>query len=77
MSIQPAEPAGLRLSFLGLIDRYGRVEIPLMQRDYAQGRKSAAVVRERFLAHLLQAGRAPESRLRLWRGRRTSRLPTY
>ncbi len=55
MNPAPIEPAGLRLSFLGLVAHYGRVEIPLLQRDYAQGRTSASVVRDRFLAGLLRA----------------------
>jgi len=55
MSKESSELTGLRLSFLELITKYQRVEIPLIQRDYAQGRASAAVVRERFLISLLEA----------------------
>ena len=44
---------GQRLGFLKLFERYDHVEIPLIQRDYAQGRESAKAVRERFLDSLL------------------------
>ena len=44
---------GQRLGFLKLFERYDYVEIPLIQRDYAQGRESAKAVRERFLDSLL------------------------
>ncbi|HOC54007.1 MAG TPA: DUF262 domain-containing protein [Verrucomicrobiota bacterium] len=46
---------GQRLSFLELFKEYGYVEIPLIQRDYAQGRDSAKTVRERFLDSLFGA----------------------
>jgi hypothetical protein len=37
------------LSFRELFARHGRVQIPVIQRDYAQGRDSAREVREEFL----------------------------
>lgn len=37
-----------KISFWGLLDRYA-VEIPIIQRDYAQGRESKKSVRDRFL----------------------------
>jgi hypothetical protein len=46
---------GKRLSFLELIEAYDAVEIPLIQRDYAQGRDSAKEVRARFLRSLFKA----------------------
>lgn len=50
-------PVGQRLSFLELFEEYPSVEIPLIQRDYAQGRGSAkaTAVRKRFLASLKNA----------------------
>jgi len=55
MNMHTPEPTGLRLSFLELFEEYGRVEIPLIQRDYAQGRASARPVRDRFLLALRDA----------------------
>jgi hypothetical protein len=49
------ETNGVRLSFLELFVQYDYVEIPLIQRDYAQGRLSAQGVRDRFLTSLLKA----------------------
>ncbi|MEI7729717.1 MAG: DUF262 domain-containing protein [Verrucomicrobiota bacterium] len=49
------ERNGQRVSFVKLIAEYDRVEIPLIQRDYAQGRASAKAVREKFLTDLLNA----------------------
>jgi len=48
------------LSFRELFTRHGRVRIPVIQRDYAQGRDSAREVREEFLDALHTAlGREP------------------
>lgn len=44
----------LKLTFWELLGNY-IVEIPQIQRDYAQGRDSAVDLRNRFLDHLLQA----------------------
>ena len=55
MNRQSPELQGQRLSFLELIANYKCVEIPLIQRDYAQGRDSAKGVRDRFLDSLLAA----------------------
>lgn len=38
-----------------LLDRHCRIQIPMIQRDYAQGRKAAEEVREEFLGTLQQA----------------------
>lgn len=50
-----ASQVGKRLSFLEIFEEYGRVEIPMIQRDYAQGRESAMGVRKRFLSSLARA----------------------
>jgi len=55
MSESTCETKGYRLSFLELFQQYGHIEIPLIQRDYAQGRESAKAVRDRFLDSLLDA----------------------
>jgi len=48
------------VSFRELLTRHGRVRIPVIQRDYAQGRDSAREVREEFLDALHTAlGREP------------------
>lgn len=46
---------GERLSFLDLFRHHLLVEIPLIQRDYAQGRASAGAVRDGFLDCLFRA----------------------
>jgi len=55
MRTRTPELKGRRLTFLQLFVTYGWVQIPLLQRDYAQGRKSAEGVRERFLTNLRDA----------------------
>ncbi|MTH95308.1 DUF262 domain-containing protein [Roseibium sp. RKSG952] len=44
-----------RTTFGKLIERYGRVEIPIIQRDYAQGRADQHIVRDDFLKSLHDA----------------------
>jgi len=46
---------GRCLSFLELFSTYDAVEIPLIQRDYAQGRASEGGIRDLFLVALLEA----------------------
>lgn len=55
ISARPPELTGRRQTFLQFFKTYGRVEIPLLQRDYAQGRTSAEGVRDRFLNSLRDA----------------------
>lgn len=42
-----------------LLDRHSHIRIPMIQRDYAQGRPSAAQVREEFLAAIKEKLRLP------------------
>ena len=42
-----------------LLDRHGRIQIPMIQRDFAQGRPSESTVRELFLMALDDALRKP------------------
>lgn len=42
-------------TFSQLLDRFGRVEIPTIQRDYVQGRNEQSVVRDGFLSVLYDA----------------------
>jgi hypothetical protein len=42
-----------------LLDRHGRIQIPMIQRDFAQGRSSESTVRELFLMALNDALRKP------------------
>lgn len=44
-----------RTTFCKLIERYGQVQIPVIQRDYAQGRKDQHIVRDDFLKSLHDA----------------------
>jgi hypothetical protein len=46
---------GAQLTFGELLARHGRIEVPLIQRDYAQGRVDQQEVRDEFLAALHQA----------------------
>ena len=43
------------LTFSQLLNRFGRVEIPTIQRDYVQGRNEQSVVRDGFLSVLYDA----------------------
>lgn len=49
-----------RTTFCGLIERHGRIEIPAIQRDYAQGRPDQSIVRDDFLTALDDALCLPE-----------------
>ena len=42
-------------TFCQLLDRFGRVEIPTIQRDYVQGRNEQKVVRDGFLSTIYEA----------------------
>ena len=46
---------GTQLIFAELLSRHGRIRVPLIQRDYAQGRSDQEEVREEFLAALYHA----------------------
>ena len=50
---------GSRIIFGQLFQQHGQVRIPIIQRDYAQGREAAAEVREDFLSALEEALRKP------------------
>lgn len=52
---------GQQINFKELIHRHERVHIPMIQRDYAQGRDSQAEVREEFLDVLLSALTLPSN----------------
>tara|TARA_R110002110_G_scaffold339191_2_gene549602 strand:+ start:14601 stop:16958 length:2358 start_codon:yes stop_codon:yes gene_type:complete len=49
-----------RTTFSKLIERHGRVQIPVIQRDYAQGRADQHIVRDDFLKSLHDALCLPE-----------------
>lgn len=42
-------------TFVSLFDELDRIEIPVLQRDFAQGRESAKDIRERFVAAIYEA----------------------
>lgn len=42
----------MKHTFLSLCKEYDKIEIPVIQRNYAQGRKSAEKVRSNFLAYI-------------------------
>lgn len=46
---------GTKHTLWSLLGRYGRIEIPIIQRDYAQGRESAEEIRQGILDHILGA----------------------
>lgn len=50
---------GSQITYKQLLQRHGRIQIPMIQRDYAQGRPSEAEVREEFLNALETALRSP------------------
>lgn len=47
--------SGSQITLIQLLGRHQRIQIPMIQRDYAQGRKAAEDVREEFLGTLQQA----------------------
>lgn len=47
--------SGSQITLKQLLDRHQRIQIPMIQRDYAQGRPAAEDVREEFLGTLQQA----------------------
>ncbi len=56
MKPAPASPyLGKRVTFRDLFKHHPRVEIPIIQRDYAQGRQSASELRSQFLDALCSA----------------------
>jgi len=50
---------GAQLIFSELLERHGRIRVPLIQRDYAQGRMDQEEVRDEFLSALHEALRLP------------------
>ena len=48
-----------QIIFKQLLERHGRIEIPKLQRDYAQGRPAQSTVRDLFLGALEEALRKP------------------
>ncbi len=50
-----SESLGTPHTLWSLLKKYDRIEIPIIQRDYAQGRKSAKAVRDGILNHILEA----------------------
>ena len=51
---------GQQIVFKELLDRHGLIQVPMIQRDFAQGRESEAEVREEFLEALHRALNLPE-----------------
>ncbi len=54
-----SEAVGSQISYRKLLQRHGRICIPMLQRDYAQGRPQEGEVRESFLAALETALKLP------------------
>ena len=50
---------GSQINYQQLLKRHGHIRIPMIQRDYAQGRPSQTEVREEFLGALEDALRCP------------------
>ena len=44
-----------KYTLMSLCQEYDKIEIPIIQRDYAQGRKKEGKVRGRFVEFLIQA----------------------
>ena len=47
--------SGIQITLQQLLNRHQRIQIPMIQRDYAQGRQAAEDVRKEFLGTLKQA----------------------
>jgi hypothetical protein len=56
-----SEAFGSQINYRALLRRHGRIRIPIIQRDYAQGRPDEREVREGFLASLENALKQPAS----------------
>lgn len=54
-----SEAIGSQINYRKLLKRHGRIRIPMIQRDYAQGRAEERDVREGFLAALESALKLP------------------
>lgn len=54
-----SEPIGSQINYRKLLKRHGRIRIPMIQRDYAQGRPEERDVRESFLTALESALKLP------------------
>jgi len=50
---------GSQIIYKGLLQRHERIRVPMIQRDYAQGRPEEAEVREEFLSALREALQKP------------------
>ncbi len=50
---------GTQINYKGLLQRHERIRIPMIQRDYAQGRPEEEEVREEFLSSLKEALQKP------------------
>ena len=50
---------GIQITYKGLLQRHERIRVPMIQRDYAQGRPEEAEVREEFLSALREALQKP------------------
>lgn len=56
-------PTSEKLTFIKLIEKYAKIEIPIIQRDYAQGREGKEELRENLLSTLLEAVEGKEIEL--------------
>lgn len=56
-------PTSEKLTFIELIKKYTKIEIPIIQRDYAQGREGKEELRENLLSTLLEAVESKEIEL--------------
>ena len=50
---------GSQINYKQLLDRHGTIRVPMIQRDYAQGRPSETEVRDAFLDALERALQKP------------------
>lgn len=48
------QPQSEKITFLELLSRYGKIEIPRIQRNYAQGRENESIIRNSFLTDLIK-----------------------
>ena len=52
---QAEHDIGQQVSLVGLLNIFGEVEIPIIQRDYAQGRRDQRELRREFLSALYKS----------------------
>lgn len=52
---EASNPIDVPLTLMDVLEKYDKIEIPVIQRGFAQGRESRKAIRERFLKYILES----------------------